>query len=536
LRLDDFTEVSLSLSKMGSALLDTTTELAFADAAPAPSASPEALRQEVAERLAAHRSRRGQVPAQRTQIPAGPSRPASSRAAQIAATVAERYAQSQSYRAFLAAEAERAIQQAHAAAEVAARNAQAVVAAQQQLLDAFDEEAVRKELNEAQPASTAFLGTRVVAHAEVREQSAEELSLWPDAEAPYLPAKTDAPRTTTARRSATKAQSIEGPGPAAGLTVRLYEDAASAAHVGPSWPRISLTRGNPQVERNDAEALALDEEIAFRQAPVFEEPAGPPEPLPANLIEFPRQLVAARKARPRLAEGPLRDEAAAAPGDGQLRIFEVDPALISTEPAVAESATPQWTSIWLDSLTGTPGAKSATSAESDVMYRDGHVTVPLQPATVGRRGLAAAIDAGIVFAGFAVSVAAFAVTTGHSLRLHSGMVPHLALREIPGYITAQTGLQPTTILGAGVAAAAFLCLVYQALFFSFSEATPGMRWARIALCTFDDENPTRKAMRRRMLAVLLSACPLGLGFLWATLDDEGLTWHDRISCMYQRSY
>jgi hypothetical protein len=32
----------------------------------------------------------------------------------------------------------------------------------------------------------------------------------------------------------------------------------------------------------------------------------PPTPLPANLIEFPRVLVAARKARPRLAEGPLR--------------------------------------------------------------------------------------------------------------------------------------------------------------------------------------------------------------------------------------
>jgi hypothetical protein len=30
------------------------------------------------------------------------------------------------------------------------------------------------------------------------------------------------------------------------------------------------------------------------------------EPLAVNLIEFPRELVAARKLRPRLAEGPLR--------------------------------------------------------------------------------------------------------------------------------------------------------------------------------------------------------------------------------------
>jgi uncharacterized RDD family membrane protein YckC len=78
--------------------------------------------------------------------------------------------------------------------------------------------------------------------------------------------------------------------------------------------------------------------------------------------------------------------------------------------------------------------------------------------------------------------------------------------------------------------------VYQLLFFTFSEATPGMRYARIALCTFADDNPTRSAMRRRILAGVLAACPLGIGFLWAWLDDDGLGWHDRISRMYQRSY
>jgi hypothetical protein len=63
-----------------------------------------------------------------------------------------------------------------------------------------------------------------------------------------------------------------------------------------------------------------------------------------------------------------------------------------------------------------------------------------------------------------------------------------------------------------------------------------MRCARIALCTFADENPTRPAMRRRILAILLSACPLGLGFLWAAIDEDRLAWHDLISRMYQRSY
>jgi hypothetical protein len=63
-----------------------------------------------------------------------------------------------------------------------------------------------------------------------------------------------------------------------------------------------------------------------------------------------------------------------------------------------------------------------------------------------------------------------------------------------------------------------------------------MRCVRIGLCTFGDENPTRKAMRRRIVAVVLSAVPFGLGFIWAALDEERLSWHDRVSGMYQRGY
>ncbi len=63
-----------------------------------------------------------------------------------------------------------------------------------------------------------------------------------------------------------------------------------------------------------------------------------------------------------------------------------------------------------------------------------------------------------------------------------------------------------------------------------------MKYARIGLCTFTDENPTRAQLRRRILASLLSACPLGLGLLWSWIDTERLGWHARISRMYQRSY
>jgi uncharacterized RDD family membrane protein YckC len=79
-------------------------------------------------------------------------------------------------------------------------------------------------------------------------------------------------------------------------------------------------------------------------------------------------------------------------------------------------------------------------------------------------------------------------------------------------------------------------LLYQLLFFTLTDATPGMHYAKIALCTFNDDNPSRSALRARIAALLLSALPLGLGFLWVVFDEDSLGWHDRITQTYQRSY
>jgi uncharacterized RDD family membrane protein YckC len=532
---------------MGSALLDTTPEPALMEAAgdpaarawPPDAASTEALRRQIGERLAAHRSRHGRGQAEQVASQES-SRPANSRAAQIAATVAERYARSQSYRAYLAAEAERAIQQARAAAEIAALNAQAVAAAQQKLLDAFDREAIEDEFRQPEDQVQAKAG----------EQSA--LTLWPDFEPegrakvaksgqresarPTKTAKHGANQGSRAAASASPQAAAAVPA-SAGFTVRLYEDVASAAHVElGSPPSLSLITHEYE-ERNEAETQALDEEIAFRQAPVFEEPAGPPTPLPANLIEFPRQLVASRKARPRLAEGPLREEEEAAPGSGQLRIFEVEPDQISTSPVAADTAAPKWTSIWLDAPAGAAEPGKGERANAPQAGADaGSASRPAAfagAASIGRRILAAAINGTIVVAALVAFAAAFLMISTHSTLWQPG-VP---LRVVVGRIASSfSGLAPNMIPVAAAVAGGFLYLLYQGLFFSFSEATPGMRVARIALCTFDDENPTRRAMRRRIVAILLSACPLGLGFLWAALDEDRMAWHDRLSRMYQRSY
>ncbi|MGA7353348.1 MAG: RDD family protein [Acidobacteriaceae bacterium] len=244
----------------------------------------------------------------------------------------------------------------------------------------------------------------------------------------------------------------------------------------------------------------------------------PAWPLPASLITHPRELIAPRKARPRLAEGPLREDfdAVAAgsenpqssafaeaehpvshspAGDAQLRIPEVGPDA-SLEPA------PAWRSIHLDAENPMRQSKQSSSLPDGPR---------LQVASLEDRALAALVDCAFTLAAFLLFALVFAVC---STSLPSGRA---------------------ALIVAAVTLFA-MWLMYQLLFFTLTDATPGMRYAKIALCTFGDETPSRSTRRGRIAALLLSALPLGLGFLWAVFDEDALGWHDRITQTYQRSY
>jgi len=473
---------------------------------------PYALRQQVAERLAAHRSR----PPHSEPVHSQPVNPRQ-RSSKIAEAVAERYAQSKSYQAYLAEEAERAVReaeeaarQAQAAAEIAARNAEAMAKVQYELLTELE------EYSESTPALDARPHGPVTARPRSRAQwTADEPALEFEApaglefEAPIAPTE---PPVYTVRHVADLRRPVTS-----GEPVLREEEIAIAVDPG--------------------EANFLDEEIAFRQDPIFE-PVEPPTPIPANIIEFPRELVAPRKARPRLAEGPLLDEPAHS-DPSQLRIFEVEAEQISDEPA-SDAAAPEWTSILLDAhprqqgsfydiqsqplsaaYTGNfyaPGADASAAHHLQLSPETEHLyATPLEVAPVSLRLMSGMVDLCIVVAGFMV-FAGVAVTT--------------AARLIPGGIQMAAPAAAISTVGSIV----LLGLLYQLLFFTFSDATPGMRYARIGLCTMSDENPSRAAMRRRIFALVLASASLGLGVLWALLDDERLGWHDRISRMYQRSY
>ena len=59
--------------------------------------------------------------------------------------------------------------------------------------------------------------------------------------------------------------------------------------------------------------------------------------------------------------------------------------------------------------------------------------------------------------------------------------------------------------------------------------TLGMRPWRLRVVAGDGGRPTRNALLLRYVAGNLSLLLAGLGFWWAWLDRDRLTWHDRLS-------
>jgi uncharacterized RDD family membrane protein YckC len=299
----------------------------------------------------------------------------------------------------------------------------------------------------------------------------------------------------------------------------------------PSALRSQPSTKNPQLPSIEPHPRVVD--------PLEDALIAPAQPLPARVLEFPRELVAARKARPRIAEGPLRESEAEAK-KAQLRIFEVESEAISHQPSTAipmveDAALPGWSSIRLDatprnieeemsatvdksararqgrsaplsSRAARPDASKARAVRHNSLLDDTLHVAPMQD-----RLLAAIVDATLVLCALGLFAAVFVACTAHP---PSGK---------------------PALIAAAVVLVGFIAL-YQWLFFSYAESTPGMRCAKIALCTFEDENPGRKTLQHRVGALFLAALPLGLGFLWALLDDDRLGWHDRMTRTYQRSY
>jgi uncharacterized RDD family membrane protein YckC len=85
-----------------------------------------------------------------------------------------------------------------------------------------------------------------------------------------------------------------------------------------------------------------------------------------------------------------------------------------------------------------------------------------------------------------------------------------------------------------LAAAGIFWLVFQYIFLVYRRATPGMNFAGLELCTFEGKATTMFERQCRAAASALSGFSMGLGYLWALVDEDRVGWHDRISRTYVR--
>ena len=293
--------------------------------------------------------------------------------------------------------------------------------------------------------------------------------------------------------------------PAAPSPLEAWESQNSRSVREPDFalfPSQPATERAPQIVKNDAP----QDENRERPAPAdnssgdddFEltEPVLPPR---ANLIEFPRELVAPRKRHPRRAEGPL-----AADGlERQFNMFEADPGVLLIEPGT-DGGEPAWSSpSWL-------GMKLEAQPPAEPEPPKAPVPLPaLRLAPLGLRLAAVLVDGALIAAALLGSALVAAACIGHPLPAEIARI--------------------SALLGLLLA-----YLLYQAIFILLDEATPGMRCSGLLLCTFDGRIPSRAQMRLRLSALLLSVLPVGLGVVWILLDEDHLCWHDRLSRTYLR--
>jgi|GEM_PF-5754246 len=130
--------------------------------------------------------------------------------------------------------------------------------------------------------------------------------------------------------------------------------------------------------------------------------------------------------------------------------------------------------------------------------------VRVRAAPLSGRAFAFAFDAVLVGVGLAGFLCVF-------LRFHPAL---------PGW---RTSAELLALLGG------MLWFAYQSAFLIVCGTTPGLCAARLKLTRFDGGPVPRNSRRWRVVASLLSAVSLALGYAWCFFDENRLSWHDRIT-------
>src|SRR5262249_54420744 len=96
------------------------------------------------------------------------------------------------------------------------------------------------------------------------------------------------------------------------------------------------------------------------------------------------------------------------------------------------------------------------------------------------------------------------------------------------YIAGNLALTKPMLLAA-LGCSLLLLGFFESAFLFYEGATPGMRAVGLAISTFAGDPPSRWRRLARALALLLSCSALALGLVWVFIDEDRLSWHDRIT-------
>lgn len=286
------------------------------------------------------------------------------------------------------------------------------------------------------------------------------------------------------------AASLEGPAPPA------YRGAGASPwrqEVATRLDAYRARRGRKRFDANASLRLDFEEPPPAPVPPRLErvrrererlaalEGAGPhPAPEPAKVIEFPRPVTQPLPFVEELAE-PILDKP---------RILEAE--------ELPEDSGLQFSGVPMPSITLEPEPERSPREEAEPA---------IEVAPLSQRILSGMVD---------------------------GMVVLLAGALFAWVFLRMAGTVPMSRLGLTVAliVPAFFWAVYHYLFLVHAGATPGMQIARLRLSRFDGWPARRNLRRWRAAAMIVSCMSLGLGFIWAAIDEQELCWHDRITKTY----
>jgi uncharacterized RDD family membrane protein YckC len=217
----------------------------------------------------------------------------------------------------------------------------------------------------------------------------------------------------------------------------------------------------------------------------------PPADLTQKIIPF--EDIGADRIEPVIVDLPQRALETALPASEALDPEPAPSALPPLSRPAQKPRVPSWNAA------DPPEERSPSDAAYDAAPR------PAAPVAV--RALAGALDAAVA----TVAVGVF-LGTFHLL----GGALHFQQRAAAGLALA----------------ALFIVGFYLFVYTCYVAETPGLLWTGLRVVDYNGQFPRAEQRLLRALGALLSGAALGMGYLWAFVDEEGLTWHDRMSRTY----